>query len=44
MSRGAEQLMKFSEHLAFLREQEGLLQKDLAKALGISLHAYQRFE
>ena len=36
MSRGAEQLMKFSEHLAFLREQEGLLQKDLAKALGIS--------
>ena len=36
--------MKFSEHLAFLREQEGLLQKDLAKALGISLHAYQRFE
>lgn len=36
--------MKFSEHLAFLREREGLLQKDIAAKLGISLHAYQRFE
>lgn len=36
--------MKFSEQLVALRDQKGLLQKDLAKALGISLHAYQRFE
>ena len=36
--------MKFSEHLIHLREKRGVLQKDIAKALGISLHAYQRFE
>lgn len=36
--------MKFSEQLLALRNKKGLLQKDLAAALGISLHAYQRFE
>ncbi|MDR3729950.1 MAG: helix-turn-helix transcriptional regulator [Oscillospiraceae bacterium] len=36
--------MNFSEHLVLLREKRGVLQKDLAKAIGISLHAYQRFE
>ena len=36
--------MKFSEHLVFLREKNGILQKDIAKKLGISVHAYQRFE
>lgn len=36
--------MKFSERLVFLREKSGILQKDLAKEIGISLHAYQRFE
>lgn len=36
--------MKFSERLIFLREKNGTLQKDIAKEIGISLHAYQRFE
>ena len=36
--------MKFSEHLVYLRESKGIKQKDIAKALNISLHAYQRFE
>ena len=36
--------MKFFEHLVFLREKNGILQKDIAKKLGISVHAYQRFE
>ncbi len=36
--------MTFSEHLIFLREKNGILQKNVAAALGISLHAYQRFE
>ncbi|MEY8387805.1 helix-turn-helix transcriptional regulator [Oscillospiraceae bacterium 38-13] len=34
----------FSDHITFLRENRAILQKDLAKSLGISLHAYQRFE
>ncbi len=36
--------MKFSEHLIYLRERQGIKQKDIANALNISLHAYQRFE
>ena len=36
--------MTFAEYLVHLREKRGVLQKDIAKALGISLHAYQRFE
>jgi transcriptional regulator with XRE-family HTH domain len=36
--------MTFSEHLMFLREKNKVLQKDIAKELGISVHAYQRFE
>ena len=36
--------MTFSENIISLREKRGILQKDIAKALGISLHAYQRFE
>lgn len=36
--------MNFSEHLVFLREKREIPQKELAKAIGISLHAYQRFE
>ena len=36
--------MNFSEHLVFLREQRKISQKELAKAIGISVHAYQRFE
>ena len=36
--------MKFFEHLVFLREKNGILQKDIAKKLGISVHAYQHFE
>ena len=36
--------MKFSEHLIFLRNQIGASQKDVAKEIGVSLHAYQRFE
>lgn len=36
--------MKFSEHLVFLREKKKISQKELAKAIGISVHAYQRFE
>ena len=37
-------LSAFSDHITFLRENRAILQKDLAKSLGISLHAYQRFE
>lgn len=36
--------MTFSEHLVFLREKRGISQKDLANIIGISTHAYQRFE
>lgn len=36
--------MTFSEHISNLRENRGLLQKDMAKILGISLHTYQRYE
>lgn len=36
--------MNFSEHLVFLREKKNFSQKELAKAAGISVHAYQRFE
>lgn len=36
--------MTFSEHLVKLREQKGIKQREVAQALGISLHAYQRFE
>lgn len=36
--------MKFSEKIAELRKKKGLKQTEIAKALGISLHAYQRFE
>lgn len=36
--------MTFSEHLVALRERSGATQKEIAEALNISLHAYQRFE
>ena len=36
--------MNFSEHLVFLREKRKISQKELVKAIGISVHAYQRFE
>lgn len=36
--------MKFSEHLVFLREKNNILQKDIAKEVGVSLHTYQRYE
>lgn len=36
--------MGFSEHLVKLRRQKGIKQREVAQALGISLHAYQRFE
>ena len=36
--------MNFSENLVYLRESRNVKQKDIANALGISLHAYQRFE
>jgi len=36
--------MKFSEHLVFLREKNQILQKDIAKEVGVSLHTYQRYE
>ena len=39
-----EVTMNFSEHLVYLRESRNVKQKDIAKALNISLHAYQRFE
>ena len=34
----------FSKHMAFLRENRGIMQKEMAKVLGISVHGYQRFE
>ena len=36
--------MNFSEHLIHLRESKGVTQKEIAKALNISLHGYQRLE
>ena len=36
--------MNFSEHLLKLRTDRGLLQKDVAKATGIGLQTYQRYE
>ena len=36
--------MKFFEHLVFLREKNNILQKDIAKEVGVSLHTYQRYE
>ena len=36
--------MKFPEKLVQLRNQKGVLQKDLVKELGLNLHTYQRFE
>ncbi len=36
--------MTFSEHLVFLRESRGIKQKEIAEALNISLHGYQRLE
>lgn len=36
--------MTFSERLTELRENYGFLQKDVARAIGVSLHTYQRYE
>ena len=36
--------MKFPEKLVQLRTEKGILQRDLAKELGLNLHTYQRFE
>lgn len=34
----------FSDRLASLKQQKGLLKKDIAGAIGISLRAYQYYE
>ena len=36
--------MNFSENLRSLRKKNGVLQKDVAKVLGISVHGYQNYE
>ena len=36
--------MTFSEHLLQLRTERNLLQKDIAKAIGIATKTYQRYE
>ena len=36
--------MDFREKLVQLRNEKGILQKDLVKKLGLNLHTYQRFE
>ena len=36
--------MEFSERLLSLRQNKGVLQQDIAQAIGISKHSYQRFE
>ena len=36
--------MTFSEHLLTLRTKNGLLQKDVAKAAGVVVRVYQRYE
>ena len=32
------------EHLRFLRENRGIKQAEMAKAIGIGVHTYQRYE
>ena len=36
--------MNFPKKLVQLRNERGVLQKDLVKTLGLNLHTYQRFE
>lgn len=36
--------MTFCEHIIQLRVERNILQKDLAKEIGVSLHTYQRYE
>ena len=36
--------MNFQEKLVQLRNEKGILQKDLVKDLNLNLHTYQRFE
>ena len=36
--------MTFSERLLSLRQKKGVLQQDVATAIGVSKHSYQRFE
>ena len=36
--------MTFSEHLSALRKERGLLQKDVAEAIGTAVRVYQRYE
>lgn len=36
--------MTFAEHLLQLRKEKGLLQKDVAKAVGVVTRVYQRYE
>ena len=36
--------MNFQEKLVRLRNEKGILQKDLVKELNLNLHTYQRFE
>jgi len=36
--------MTFSEHLSELRKERDLLQKDVAKEIGVTVRAYQRYE
>jgi len=36
--------MSFSEHLLKLRTARNLSQKDIAEAVGLAVHTYQRYE
>ena len=36
--------MNFPEHLLHLRTERGFLQKEVAKAIGVSILTYQRYE
>ena len=36
--------MNFREHILELRVKRGILQKDIAEAIGVSLQTYQRYE
>lgn len=36
--------MNFKEHILELRVKRGILQKDIAEAIGVSLQTYQRYE
>ena len=36
--------MEFREHIIEMRLVRGILQKDIAEAIGVSLQTYQRFE